>query len=115
VEGAKPKQPVLPSVRCEAELRRRLVAGEFGPGDTQLPGMDDLAEELGCSRGTVATILRKLADEGLVTIIRGYGTFVAPLPLPAGGLPGLGCQGHRRISPPLLIDLLRRALPLMSP
>ena len=81
--GTKPKRPVLPSVRCEAELRRRLAAGEFGPGDTQLPGMDDLAEELGCSRGTVATILRKLADEGLVTIIRGYGTFVAPLPFPA--------------------------------
>jgi len=47
--------------------------------------MDDLAEELGCSRGTVATILRKLGDEGLVMIIRGYGTFVAPLSLPAGG------------------------------
>jgi len=43
--------------------------------------MDHLAEELRCSRGTVATILRKLADEGLVMIIRGYGTFVAPLPL----------------------------------
>jgi len=85
VEGAKSKRPVLPSVRCEAELRRRLAAGEFGPGDTQLPGMDDLAEELGCSRGTVATILRKLGDEGLVMIIRGYGTFVAPLSLPAGG------------------------------
>jgi DNA-binding GntR family transcriptional regulator len=76
-----PKRPVLPSVRGEAELRRRLAAGEFGPGDTQLPGMDHLAEELRCSRGTVATILRKLADEGLVMIIRGYGTFVAPLPL----------------------------------
>lgn len=74
---ATPKQPMLPSVRCEAELRRRLATGEFGPRDTQLPGMDDLAEELECSRGTVATILRKLADEGLVTIIRGYGTFVA--------------------------------------
>ena len=51
--------------------------GEFGPRDTQLPGLDDLAKQLDCSRGTVPTILRKLADEGRVTVIRGCGTFVA--------------------------------------
>jgi DNA-binding GntR family transcriptional regulator len=42
--------------------------------------MDDIATELGVSRGTVAAVLRKLAAEELplVRVIPGYGTFVAP-------------------------------------
>jgi DNA-binding GntR family transcriptional regulator len=80
VGGPEAKRPVLPSVRCEQELRRRLAAGVFGPKGTQLPGMDVLAAELDCSRGTVASVLRKLAAEGLVAVIRSYGSFVALAP-----------------------------------
>lgn len=71
-----PKQPMLPRDRADRELRRRLQAGEFGPEGSQLPGMPALSEELGVSLGTVATVLRKLADEGLIMIIRSYGSFV---------------------------------------
>jgi DNA-binding GntR family transcriptional regulator len=41
--------------------------------------MDDLARELGVSRGTVAAVLRKLAaeDPPLVRVIPGYGSFAA--------------------------------------
>jgi DNA-binding transcriptional regulator GbsR (MarR family) len=36
--------------------------------------MDDLANELGASRGTVAAVLRKMPE---VNVIPGYGSFVA--------------------------------------
>ena len=44
--------------------------------------MDDIATELGVSRGTVAAVLRKLAaeDPPLVRIIPGYGSFVVGEP-----------------------------------
>ena len=45
---------------------------------SQLPPMDQLASEFGVSRGTVASVLRKLASEEppLVRVIPGYGSFV---------------------------------------
>lgn len=71
------KQPELPSARVERILRERIANGEYPP-DSQLPPMDDLASELGVSRGTVAAVLRKLAAENppLVRVIPGYGSFV---------------------------------------
>ena len=73
------KQPELPSARVERILRERIANGQYPP-NTQLPPMDDLAAELGVSRGTVASVLRKLAaeDPSLVRVIPGYGSFVAP-------------------------------------
>jgi DNA-binding GntR family transcriptional regulator len=75
------KQPELPSARVERVIRSRIADGEYPP-DSQLPPMDDLASELGVSRGTVAAVLRKLAAEvpPLVRVIPGYGTFVKPQP-----------------------------------
>jgi DNA-binding LacI/PurR family transcriptional regulator len=37
--------------------------------------MDDIAAELGVSRGTVAAVLRQMPE---VQVIPGYGSFVAP-------------------------------------
>jgi DNA-binding GntR family transcriptional regulator len=73
------KLPELPSDRVERILRERIANGTYPP-DSQLPPMDDLARELGVSRGTVASVLRKLAGEEppLVRVIPGYGSFVAP-------------------------------------
>ena len=66
--------PQLPRDRVYAELKRRLKAGVWPPG-TRLPAMDELARELGVSRGTVANALRRLADEERVVILRGYGVY----------------------------------------
>ena len=63
------KQPELPSARV---IRSRIADGEYPP-DSQLPPMDDLASELGVSRGTVAAVLRAMPE---VRVIPGYGSFV---------------------------------------
>lgn len=61
----------------ERTLRERIADGTYPP-DSQLPPMDDIARELGVSRGTVAAVLRKLGaqDPPLVRVIPGYGSFV---------------------------------------
>ena len=58
-------------------LRRRIAAGELGPGD-RLPPVREMAERWHCTPGTVGRAYRALADEGLVTARRGSGTHVAP-------------------------------------
>lgn len=79
--GRTGKQPELPSVRVERVIRQRIADRTYLP-DSQLPPMDDIATELGVSRGTVAAVLRKLAaeDPPLVRIIPGYGSFVVGEP-----------------------------------
>jgi DNA-binding GntR family transcriptional regulator len=42
-----------------------------------MPGVVALGEEYGVAPGTVARVLRVLADEGLVRVIAGWGTFRA--------------------------------------
>jgi DNA-binding GntR family transcriptional regulator len=71
-EGRPAKQPELPSVRVERILRERIANGTYPP-NSQLPTMDDLARELGTSRGTVANVLRNMPE---VRVIPGYGSFV---------------------------------------
>jgi DNA-binding GntR family transcriptional regulator len=63
-------------VRVERELRARLEAGVWEPGQ-QLPPVAELAAEMGVGHGTVARTLAKLADEGLLTIVPRYGVFRA--------------------------------------
>ena len=53
-------------------IRQRIADGEYPP-DSQLPPMDDLASEFGVSRGTVASVLRRMPK---VRVIPGYGSFV---------------------------------------
>ena len=71
------KLPELPRERVERVLRDKIGDGTY-PVGSQLPPMDDLASELGVSRGTVAAVLRKLAavEPPLVRVIPGYGSFV---------------------------------------
>ena len=65
---------MLPSETVEASLRQRIASGEWDHGD-RLPTLADLADEYHVSRGTVNTVLRKLADEGLLIIRSRWGTF----------------------------------------
>jgi len=68
------RPPELPSVRVEHDLRRRLDAEEWDHGQA-LPTVARLAEEYGAGKGTINKVLRVLADEGLVRIVRSWGTF----------------------------------------
>ncbi len=68
------RPPELPSVRVERDLRRRLDAGEWDHGQA-LPTVAQLAQEYRVGKGTINKVLRTLADEGLVRIVRSWGTF----------------------------------------
>jgi GntR family transcriptional regulator len=65
---------MLPSARVEADLRRRLEAGEWQPGE-QLPRVAELARHYGTSGATVSKVLKRLEADGLVTVIPSWGTF----------------------------------------
>lgn len=68
------RPPELPSVRVERDLRRRIEAGEWDHGQA-LPTVARLAQDYGVGKGTINKVLRTLADEGLVRIVRSWGTF----------------------------------------
>ena len=58
-------------------LYARIVnGGAWGPGD-RLPNENDLAEQLGVSRGTLREAIRLLTAQGILTAQKGRGTFVA--------------------------------------
>ena len=54
----------------------RLDAGEWASGEP-LPSVAQMAGEYKVARGTVARVLAKLADEGLVHVVPRWGTFRA--------------------------------------
>jgi GntR family transcriptional repressor for pyruvate dehydrogenase complex len=60
------------------DLRRRIVDGQFRPGD-KLPIEPEMCASYGVSRSTLREALRLLASQNLVTTVRGVngGTFVA--------------------------------------
>ncbi|MDJ0391187.1 GntR family transcriptional regulator [Roseomonas sp. E05] len=62
-------------------LRRQILTGVLRPGES-IPEAT-LAERAGVSRTPVREVLRRLADEGFVTIIPQVGTYVAPIRLAA--------------------------------
>jgi DNA-binding GntR family transcriptional regulator len=53
-----------------------LDSGEWLPGE-QLPSASQLGTQYGVSRTTAARAVRVLADEGRVTVVRNWGSFVA--------------------------------------
>ena len=67
-----PRSQELPSERLAADLRRRIAAGEWGPGE-QIPSVTALADSYHVSRATVAKALAALADEGLIVRRHGWG------------------------------------------
>jgi DNA-binding GntR family transcriptional regulator len=69
-----PDRPAeLPSVRVIEDLRRRILAGEWQPGE-QLPTVGALAEHYGVARRTVSKALRALQAEHLVVVTPNWGT-----------------------------------------
>lgn len=57
------------------KLRESIVDGTYPPG-SQLPHITELMEEYGAARETVRGAVRQLAHSGLITTMRGHGTFV---------------------------------------
>lgn len=73
------------------ELRRRLLDGEWAPGDPFLKDAE-IEEVYGVSRITVRQAVAQLVDGNFVVRYRGKGSFV-------GNLPGEGAQtNHRTVS-----------------
>jgi DNA-binding GntR family transcriptional regulator len=68
------RTPELPSRRVEAALRARISADEWQPQE-RLPSVAELASEYGVARSTVVSALRRMEADGLVTIVRNWGTF----------------------------------------
>jgi len=71
-----PRGPERPYEIVAADLRRRIAAGEWRPGEA-LPTVAALAGHYGVSKATVTRTLRILADEGLVRVVPRWGTFRA--------------------------------------
>ena len=65
-----------PSWQLAALLRAKIGSGDYAPGE-RLPAIVVLASEHKVTTNTVQKALRILKDEGLVTSVPGYGTFVA--------------------------------------
>lgn len=61
-------------------LRRRIAAGDLGPGE-RLPPVREIARRWACSPGTAGRAYAQLAREGLVEGYAGGGTRVRPGPL----------------------------------
>ncbi|MGV4989180.1 GntR family transcriptional regulator [Streptomyces sp. NRAIS4] len=78
--------PLLKYEQIADDLRTRIAAGEFGPGDL-LPSGRDLAEQWGVSRATVVKAYDVLRADGLVAARQGTGFTVVETPIarPAGG------------------------------
>lgn len=63
--------------KIAADLRQRIQAGQFEPGDP-LPSVRDLAQTWGCTPGTASRAYKLLAEQRMVIAERGRGTHVAP-------------------------------------
>lgn len=64
----------LPRDRVARELRARVEANEWAPGE-RLPAYDALAASLGTSKATLSHAVQRLVDEGLLVVLPNYGTF----------------------------------------
>jgi len=72
-----PRGRELSYVVVARRLRRRIDGGEWRDG-APIPSEPALTEWYGVSRTTVRSAIRILVDEGLLEVVPGKGTYVAP-------------------------------------
>jgi GntR family transcriptional regulator len=68
---------VPPYQQVAAILREQILSGQIPPR-RPIPSVTTLQQTYGIARGTVRKAVALLADEGLVVVRPGWGTFVAP-------------------------------------
>lgn len=66
-------------VRIADELRGKIDDGEYGPGQ-QMPTLDELGQQFGCSLAAIRKAIDLLKQQGVVVTIQGRGTFVRDRP-----------------------------------
>ena len=62
-------------IQLKEQIRRRITQGSWTAG-TKLPTERELAERLSLSRNTVSQAYKELESEGILSSVRGRGTFV---------------------------------------
>ena len=70
-----PRQAEPPYRLVSAALRERLESGEWLPGE-QLPTVRAIADQYSVSLATARKALAVLADDGLIRVTPGWGSFV---------------------------------------
>jgi len=86
-------------VRIAADLRSRIAAGEYGPGE-RVPSTRELVQRWGVAMATATKALGVLRDEGLLRPVRGVGMVVAerePAPRPSRRRAGGGGPGREDV------------------
>jgi len=73
-------QPNADAHSVSAELKRRILNGEF-QYDERLPAERSIAQQFGCSRGTVRVAMERLENLKLIERRIGSGTFVRHKPI----------------------------------
>ena len=103
-------------LRLSRVFRERIVAGEWPPGSL-IPGLPQLCEEFQVSRVTMRQALAILAQEGLVGMSRGRGTWVMPdAPARLGGRSLRGAISDTGAPQPgLRIEVLERSAGMALP
>jgi DNA-binding GntR family transcriptional regulator len=66
---------VPPYLLIAADLRARILAGEYAPRQ-QLPSVERIVQERGVARTTARKAVRVLVDEGYARIVAGWGSYV---------------------------------------
>jgi len=69
------RSPVPPHRQVAEVIRARIRSGELRPGD-RVPGVTRLMQEFGIARTTAGKVLSLLREEGLITVVPGWGSFV---------------------------------------
>jgi DNA-binding GntR family transcriptional regulator len=67
--------PEFPYLQLAAIIRAGISGGEWAPG-AKLPSIADIVEDTGLDPMTIRRSMRVLADEGLIEVVPGRGTFV---------------------------------------
>lgn len=67
----------VPLYRQIAGLLRRDIENGTYPAGSMIPSVKSIEQDTGCTHVTVRKGIALLADEGLVTVVPGKGTFVA--------------------------------------
>lgn len=93
------------------QIKTAVASGALQPGD-QLPSVRELALELTINPNTAAKAYQELEREGIITTIRGKGTFIANQETPLNSKANLELLNHNIDR--LIIDTLNMRLDLQE-